>query len=52
MKLQIEIEFSPTITKDDLEKYGWRLEQQMTTIYRNTPGVSKEFIGITTKVIA
>ena len=50
MKLILAIEFTPKLTKEDLEKYGARLQQQMTTIYRNTPGVSPEFIGITTKV--
>lgn len=51
MKLQMQIEFSNTVPKEVLEDYGKRLEQQMTTIYHNTPGVSKEFKGITTKVI-
>lgn len=51
MKLLLEIEFTPAVTKEVLETYGERLGGQMTTIYRNTPGVSKEFIGITHRVI-
>ena len=51
MKLILEIEFTPALTKDALETYGEKLQQQMTTIYRSTPGVSKEFVGITHKVI-
>jgi hypothetical protein len=50
MKLILAIEFTPKLTKSDLETYGARLSKQMTTIYRNTPGVSPEFIGITAKV--
>jgi hypothetical protein len=51
MKLLLEIEFTPALTKEALAAYGERLSGQMTTIYRSTPGVSKEFIGITHRVI-
>lgn len=51
MKLVLEIEFTPALTKDALETYGAKLQQQMGDIYRNTPGVSQEFIGITHRVI-
>ena len=50
MKLILAIEFTDKLTKSDLETYGEKLGGQMRAIYRNTPGVSQEFIGITTKV--
>lgn len=50
MKLILTIEFSQMFTREDLENYAARLQQQLSTIYRSTPGVSQEFIGITTKV--
>jgi hypothetical protein len=50
MKLIMTIEFTPNITKDVLIAYAERLQGQMTTIYRSTPGICSEFIGITAKV--
>jgi len=50
MKLILTIEFSQMFTKADIETYAERISRQMTTIYKSTPGVSQEFIGITAKV--
>ena len=50
MKLILEIEFTSALPKVALEEYGRKLEKQMEAIYRNTPGVSREFVGISHKV--
>jgi hypothetical protein len=50
MKLILSIEFTSEVSKESLEIYAIKLGGQMTTIYRNTPGVSQAFVGITAKV--
>jgi hypothetical protein len=50
MKLILAIEFTPEVSKESLETYAVKLSGQMRAIYRNTPGVSQAFVGITTKV--
>jgi hypothetical protein len=50
MKLILAIEFTPEVSKQALEIYATRLGGQMRDIYRNTPGISQAFVGITTKV--
>lgn len=50
MKLILTIEFSQMFTRADLETYAERLTRQLSTVYKSTPGVSQEFVGITSKV--